>query len=288
MNLITILTPTYNREATLARLADSLLAQTNYNFEWLIVDDGSSDGTEEVIDRYKNKSQFPVRLKKKENGGKHTALNLGFDEAEGDWVFVVDSDDWLEASCIEKVIGLTSQAGSNVGAVSILRRFEDGTVIGDRFQENLSNYVDRIDTEVKGDKADLFKKSAIASFRFPVFEGENFMAESPLFIWLGMRYETHFANYPGYITEYQRAGLSSNSVTNRYRCCRSAMYVYEMQYNNLRKRKNKFKAAVNWWRFACISKKGVYESKVPLFYYPFALIFIFYDIAKYGRSIKRL
>lgn len=282
--MITILTPTYNREKLLVRLAESLLSQTSYDFEWLIVDDGSNDDTSKIIDRYKGECPFPVRIIYKENGGKHTALNVGFDEAKGDWVFIVDSDDWLESCCIDKVGALINEVGDEVGAVSMLRRFEDGSVIGHRFPGDLNDYIDRIDYEVKGDKADLFRMSALDGFHFPVFEGEKFMAESPLFIWLGARYKTKFVNYSGYICEYQASGLSGSSIKNRYRCYRSAMYVYEVQYKNLRSKKNKFKAAVNWWRFSFMRKKCDSESRVPLFYLLFGVCLIVNDVFKYGRE----
>ena len=272
--MITVLTPTYNREKLLHRLAESLLLQSSHDFEWLVVDDGSTDNTKEIIAQYKGKFPFSVRYIYKDNGGKHTALNTGFDEAEGEWIFVVDSDDWLENDCVSKISLFIDQANNEVGAISILRRFEDGDIIGDNFPSNLKNYIDRIDQEVKGDKADIFRKSALDGFRFPVFEGENFMAESPMFIWLGLRYKTDFINYPGYICEYQESGLSGNSIKNRHRCYRSAMYVYEMQFENLKSKKNKFKAGVNWWRFSFFKEKFSLERVSLIYLVPAFFIFL--------------
>ena len=82
---LTVLTPTYNRAALLPRLFESLCRQTCKDFEWIVVDDGSTDETEAVVRSVGREAAFPVRYLRKENGGKHTAVNLGVREAEGSW-----------------------------------------------------------------------------------------------------------------------------------------------------------------------------------------------------------
>lgn len=107
--LITVFTPTFNRARTLSRLWESLKKQTSYDFEWLIVDDGSNDDTRIVVDDLKkNTKEFSIRYKKKENGGKHRAINYGVSIAKGELFFIVDSDDWLRgfsASLFLKHVG---------------------------------------------------------------------------------------------------------------------------------------------------------------------------------------
>ena len=95
--LITVFTPTYNRAKLLPRLYKSLQEQTNKDFEWVIVDDGSTDNTKEVIDNIitQQENDFPIRYFYKENGGKHTAINQGAKEAKGELFFIADSDDVL-------------------------------------------------------------------------------------------------------------------------------------------------------------------------------------------------
>ena len=86
--LITILTPTYNRAHLLGKLYESLLNQENYNFEWLIIDDGSTDNTKDVVKTFKNE-KFAVKYMFKENGGKHRALNTGIKEISTPLTFIV-------------------------------------------------------------------------------------------------------------------------------------------------------------------------------------------------------
>lgn len=283
--MITILTPTFNRERLLKRLASSLIKQTDHDFEWLVIDDGSQDNTQLLVQEMATECPFLVQYIYKDNGGKHAALNVGFDKAARDWIFVVDSDDWLEENCIKKIKCLIEMVDESIGAISILRAYEDGRIIGNRFPEGLDNYLDKIELAVGGDKGDIFRKAALENFRFPVFSGENFMAESPVFMWLGRNYKTHFENYPGYICEYQEGGLSANSVLNRHKSFNSSLYVYESQYNACREKWLRRKAAINWWRFR-IGKTYLHkERNIPRVYLVPAMFFFLKDYFQVGRSV---
>ena len=91
--MITVLTPTFNRGGRLQSLWDSLQKQTVKDFEWLVVDDGSTDGTKDLITQLQEKSDFPIRYIYKSNAGKHTALNVGIQTICSELTFIVDSDD---------------------------------------------------------------------------------------------------------------------------------------------------------------------------------------------------
>ena len=103
--MLTILTPTYNRAEELKRLGGSLLAQTSKDFEWLVIDDGSSDETAAVVNDFSSQASFPVRYVKKDNGGKHTAINLGVSMISSGLTFIVDSDDWLTEDAVSTILG---------------------------------------------------------------------------------------------------------------------------------------------------------------------------------------
>ena len=93
--MITVLTPTFNRASLLPRLYKSLCKQTYRDFEWLVIDDGSSDHTKEILDQFVKENKISIRYYYKTNGGKHTAINLGLDVAKGEIFFIADSDDVL-------------------------------------------------------------------------------------------------------------------------------------------------------------------------------------------------
>ena len=99
---LSIVTPTYNRAELLKNCFASLLAQTDKNFEWIIVDDGSTDDTQTIVSGF-TPADFPIVYIKKENGGKHTALNASHPHIRGKYVLILDSDDTLTDTAVERV-----------------------------------------------------------------------------------------------------------------------------------------------------------------------------------------
>ena len=97
---VTVLTPTFNRAHTLDKLYRSLICQTCADFEWMIVDDGSTDNTKDLIESYIRENNFKISYYYKQNGGKHRALNYGIKNVDSELTFVVDSDDWLTPNAI--------------------------------------------------------------------------------------------------------------------------------------------------------------------------------------------
>ena len=101
--LLTIITPVYNLAGLMMRLYESLINQTNKNFRWLVVDDGSKDEIEETMIELMGKANFPIEFYRKKNGGKHTALNLAFEKIETELSIIVDSDDWLVPTATDSI-----------------------------------------------------------------------------------------------------------------------------------------------------------------------------------------
>ena len=90
--MITVITPTYNRKHTISKCYESLVKQTNDDFEWLVVDDGSTDNTKKLIDKYIKEKKINMRYIYKKNGGKHTALNVGINKAKGNLILILEKD----------------------------------------------------------------------------------------------------------------------------------------------------------------------------------------------------
>ena len=103
MESVTVLTPTYNRGHLLGKLYDSLCRQTDKSFQWLIIDDGSVDNTEDVVKNFCAMNVLSIEYHKKNNGGKHTALNYSHSYIKGGYVVIVDSDDYLLPCAIEEI-----------------------------------------------------------------------------------------------------------------------------------------------------------------------------------------
>ena len=212
MALVTIITPTYNRKAKLVDLFESLQKQNNKNFEWLVVDDGSVDGTENRVMQFKEVAQFPVQYIRKSNGGKHTALNLGIKHISTPLTFIVDSDDQLLENGIELIEKYYFKyvIDSQVGAFAFLRCDEKLTPIVEMpVDEYIGSYIEeRIKSERAGDMAEVFLTSVLKEFPFPEFVGEKFLSEDVVWIQIGLKYKFVFINQIVYQCEYLKDGLT--------------------------------------------------------------------------------
>lgn len=216
VHMITVFTPTYNRVHTIVRTFESLQAQTDKDFEWVVVDDGSSDNTLDVLTQLKEKAEFPVIFQYQKNAGKHVAINLGVQMARGELFFIVDSDDWLKPNAISTIKRLIAElpATQKYAGISGVDVTPEGDLIGTSFS---SEYVDctsfeRARYNINGDKAEVFYTSILRKFPFPSFEGENFLTESV--VWYRIAdagYKIRWTNEPFYVCDYQNGGLSATT-----------------------------------------------------------------------------
>lgn len=179
---LAILTPTYNRAYILPILYKSLLQQTNFNFCWYIIDDGSTDDTEKLCEEFKT-DKFPIVYMKKENGGKHTALNTGISIIEEELTFIVDSDDYLTENAVETILidWNLYRLTKDVVGLSYYRVFKNGKTIGDGYSGDclIGTYAEvRINNKVQGDKAEVYQTEILKKYPFPVFKGEKFLSEA--------------------------------------------------------------------------------------------------------------
>ena len=222
MSLITIFTPTYNRKQLIERLYHSLLTQTEKNFEWLVVDDGSTDDTEKYFSGLLSKQQpFPIHYIKQENGGKHRAINNGVKNASGELFFIVDSDDYLIENAIDKINQwATTLGGSHKWAgVAGLRGLTKDRIIG---QHNPSSrFIDAKNNERRkynllGDKAEIYFTKVLKKYPFPEIPGENFISEE--IVWNAIARDGYYLRWFNeiiYICDYLDGGLTKNNFKNQ-------------------------------------------------------------------------
>lgn len=224
--LITVVTPSYNRFHTLPALYNSLQAQTSKCFEWLIVDDGSTDDTEALVETF-IPDNYKLRYIKKENGGKHTALNVAFLNVYTPLTFIVDSDDVLTPDAIATIAhdwSLVENKG--LCGISYLRGYSAVKPIGDIHPHDwaVDNFIQlRFNQNVGGDKAEVWVTKLLQQYRYPVFEGEKFFGESYIWCKLAEKYDMLMRNQIIYITKYLEGGLSQSGRALRIRCPRGGM-----------------------------------------------------------------
>lgn len=210
---ITYLTCTYNRQSELKGLYRSLLNQTINNFVWMIIDDGSRDDTEQIVNQWINEKTIPIKYYKIKNGGKHRAINYAIPKLSTELVMVIDSDDWLVNDCSKIITNYWKKyKGKNKVAQMT---FERGITIEKPLvkinQMTIAPRYDYIEKYWKyGDYNDVFMVSALKNFRLPEFRGEKFISEQPLYYYFSSKYNTLFVDKIIAVGDYRIDGLTRN------------------------------------------------------------------------------
>lgn len=263
--MITVFTPTYNRAYILPQLYNSLKEQSNKDFEWLVVDDGSTDNTAELFVQWTKEKKVNIRYIKVANGGKHRAINRGVKEAHGELFFIVDSDDKLLPDSLHRIATLYEEIKDDKRFCGLAGSLAtpDGQRIGGYFPPHPidCNALDfRLHHKIKGDMAEVFRTEVMREYPFPEIEGEKFCPES--LIWNRMTQKCIMRWIPEvtYVTEYLPDGLSAKIAQLRYDSPQASMMYYSELYHYNIPFVQRFKAAINYWRFAVRPK--VREQKM--------------------------
>lgn len=217
---ITVFTPTYNRGYIVENAYRSLLRQTVKDFEWIVVDDGSTDNTEELFNKWiEQDNGFPIVYDKKvPNGGKMRAVNYGLTLARGELFINLDSDDFLTDNAIETVIKWEKticEQRDRFAGVAGLRCHFDGSPIGTTFSGEYldASVMERGKYGITGDRVEVFYTELFRLHPFPEFEGENFISEGINWIEIccdGDRVLRWF-NEAIYLCEYIEDGYSAHA-----------------------------------------------------------------------------
>lgn len=218
--MITIFTPTYNRVYTLSALYDSLCRQTCSDFEWLIVDDGSTDATEELIQSYIAEGKLDIRYIKQSNGGKHRAINRGVAEAQGKLFFIVDSDDYLTENAVERVMFHWKNVPDKrlFAGVSGLKMTPNQAPVArlgatyDILDCTMIDY--RYKYKCWGDGAEVYRTDVLREYPFPEIPGEKFVPEALIWLRIAQKYCIRYFYEPIYVCEYLPDGYTNNFKKN--------------------------------------------------------------------------
>lgn len=184
---LTIFTPTYNREKYLTILYNSLKEQSNKSFQWVVVDDGSSDGTDKLIEKFKQEKKINIEYYKQVNSGKHIAHNKGVELCNTELFFCVDSDDYLPINSVEYILSTwnnSRERDKSVGIVA-LKGYSNGNIMGNNMPKKIkkSTLSDLYNIYgKKGEMALIFNTKYLKENLFPVFRGEKFLSEEVLYI----------------------------------------------------------------------------------------------------------
>lgn len=210
--LVTIFTPTYNRAHLLPRLYDSLKKQTKKDFVWLVVDDGSVDDTQKLIQGWVKDGDILIQYCHKQNGGKMRAHNMGVRICNTELFMCLDSDDYLSPNCIERIYSCWNslKEKDNVSGIVAYRNMIGQTP--SYFPDKQFATLKEINKVYKGETALVFRTQILKSNLFPEFDGEKFIGEGVVYSKLDAKYV--LAVVPEYWIEceYQEGGLTDSAL----------------------------------------------------------------------------
>ncbi len=252
---LTICTPTYNRASTLSRLFESLCAQDSRAFEWLVWDDGSTDGTPELLEAFAARARFPFRHYRGTNGGKHRAINRALPLAKGEAFFIVDSDDWVLEGAVEAIAAAWPRVTGDEGLCGLVgyRAYSDERLVSDPFPVGVTA-CDQLELRygygVRGDKAEVFKTAVLRDFPFPEIEGESFINEAVVWNRIASRGKLLLLDKAIYGCEYLQGGLSDRSLELRASNPKGSLLYYGELLGHRLPWKARARAVANYARFS--------------------------------------
>ena len=218
--LVTFFTPTYNRAHILHRCYESLCQQPSFDFKWLIVDDGSSDHTKDLVDHWIDQEErFEIQYIYKENGGLHTAFNKAVEVVDTELFVCFESDDIFTPDAMPIIESTWSKVrdSSCVGFITLCRDM-DGNLIGSYYPETVKTVLYREHRRIApGDKQYVFRTAALKQvFPMPSFPGEKYFDPKYRFFSLDELGPLAVTNEVFDIVDYQAGGLTHTMMRQYY------------------------------------------------------------------------
>ena len=294
--MITVFTATYNRRKLLERCYNSLKEQTDKEFEWLIIDDGSTDDTKEFINQIQRETLFSIKYIYQNNGGKHRAYNTAVKNCNTEYFLILDSDDILTKDCIEilnKEVKKIDKCNKISGIIGNKKDINTKKIIGESmpditFTTGLELYQK---FNFRGDTLRIYKTAILQNFLFPEIRNEKFIPENVVFDQIDEKYKLRVIKEVLYEAEYQDNGYSYN--INKIRLDNPIGYSLALKSAaetavSMKKKINWTILYIIWCRKMNIKSFKSYKNKLLyIILFPITLIFeiikfpkFFYDIFK--------
>ncbi|WP_394218323.1 glycosyltransferase family 2 protein [Halobacillus trueperi] len=220
MNTLTVFTPTYNRAYCLDNCYESLKKQTSQDFVWLIIDDGSTDDTEELVKSWIEEELITIHYCRQENQGMHGAHNTAYQLIETELNVCIDSDDYMPEDAVEKITTFWKEYGNpSVGGIIGLDAYTDESIIGTKFPMHIkrSTLFDLYHKHgVRGDKKLVYRTELTKKYPYPMFDGEKYVGLAYKYFKLDEQYEMLLMNEVLCCVEYLEDG-SSRNMLKQYR-----------------------------------------------------------------------
>lgn len=247
MKPITVFTPAYNRADLLPRCYESMKRQTNKEFIWMVIDDGSTDNTKKLVEKWvSEETEIEIKYYYKQNEGLHTAYNEAISHIETPLCVCIDSDDFMPDDAIEKILKFWNAYGSDdyAGIVG-LDCYLDGTIIGDKLPEQKS--INLIDLMVgryqikNGDRTNVVRTELYKKYApMKIFPGEKNFNPHYMHLQISQEYDFLVLNENLHFVEYQPDGMS-NSMLKQYKNSPNSFVEHRKLYLSFSNTSFKFK-----------------------------------------------
>ena len=267
MATLTVFTPAYNRAHTIGRTYESLCRQTNKDFCWLIVDDGSTDNTRQLVEGWIAEGRIPIRYIYQQNQGMHGAHNTAYRNIDTLLNTCIDSDDYMPDDAVDKILNCWNEHGSEkVAGIIGLDVTEDGSVIGTRFPEGMTTTTLQgfYSAGGKGDKKMVYRTDVIKRYpEYPLFEGERYVGLAYKYMLIDQDYELITINEPLVVVEYQQDGSSFNMFKQYWNNPRGFAFYRKAEMKTTKSLKRKFKVCVHYVSSSIISRNWRFPQESP-------------------------
>ena len=281
MATLTVFTPTYNRAYILNQCYESLVRQSCKDFIWLIIDDGSTDNTKELVEEWmKNDNGFEIRYHYKKNGGMHTGHNAAYELIDTELNVCIDSDDFMPDNAVELIVNFWNEYGSDkYSGIVALDIYKNGEVIGCKLPDKKSTTLSGFyDNGGQGDKKLIYRTEVINKYpSYPEFKGEKFVPLDYKYLLIDQDYELLIMNEAVCVVEYMEDGSSKNMFRQYYKNPRGFSFMRKVHMIYDKKFINKFKNCIHYVSSSFISKNKEFISESPnklmtIFSIPFGAI----------------
>jgi glycosyltransferase involved in cell wall biosynthesis len=263
----TVFTPTFNRKELLKPLYQSLKQQTFKDFEWLIVDDGSTDDTESLIFDWIKENLIPIRYFKQKNQGKHMAINLGVQQAKGEFFLIIDSDDYCVNDALERFVfywnNIPEEKRNEFAGIMSNCKDVNGNIIGSELTCPIidASIIDAYHKfKIRGDKCGFYLTEILKKYPFPIIDNEKFLTEALIWNRIGLKYKILFVNEKLFTKNYQSNGLSDLSLKLRVKNPLGAILYYQEFLSLPVSFKWKMRNFINYLRFSFHAKKNIFKQ----------------------------
>ncbi len=284
MKTLTVITTTYNRAYCLHQVYESLLRQTSNDFLWLIIDDGSSDNTKDLVDSWIKENKIEIEYIYKPNGGMHTARNLAYENVHTEINVIIDSDDWMTDEAVEKITSFWKENKSDkyYGIISnnITPKNE---IIGSPLPKiSHSTTLDIFGKyKVKGDKKLILKSSLSKLYPYPEFEGEKFYPASYKFKLLDQNYQLLILNEATCVVDYNEDSMTYAKFAQYKSCAKGFAHFRNEMMRISKSKKFIIKNMIHYIAESKFAKEKHYIKKCSKKFYaiillPFGLMYYLY------------